>query len=142
MKRREKTIMLSAIFLSIVVVIGLLYYVFGDSKGSSISIDVKEEIPLPIVVIVSCQGEETVIYESDSITNTESKLASYSIKAEGAIWLMIGAEKYEILPFIDHVDLPIIEITGDATSLEVVAYTTLFQQSENTHSHTTIMIQG
>lgn len=141
MEKRERNILITVEIICVIIVIGLLYYVFGDLKGSSISIDVKEEIPLPIAVIVNYQGEETVIYESDSITSTESKFASYSINAEGAIWLMVGDEKYEILPFIDHVDLPIIEITGDATSLEVVAYTTLFQQNERGHVHTTVMIQ-
>ena len=81
------------------IVIGILIVLFGGTKSSSIMIDVKEEFP------------------------------NYSVVAEGTIWMLLGDEKYEILSYIDYADRPIIEITGDDTSLEVLAYTELFQDS-------------
>ena len=81
------------------IVIGILIVLFGGTKSSSIMIDVKEESP------------------------------NYSVVAEGTIWMLLGDEKYEILSYIDYADRPIIEITGDDTSLEVLAYTELFQDS-------------
>lgn len=141
MKNKENKIILIVICLLIALVIGILVSLFGGMKSSSIVIDVKEEIPLPISVVVECQGETTVIYESASIASTEAEFTSYSIRAEGVMWLMIGDKKYEILSFIDHVDSPIVEITGDSTSLEVVAYTTLFQTTKETYQSTTITIK-
>ncbi len=141
MKNKENKIILIVICLLIALVIGILVSLFGGMKSSSIVIDVKEEIPLPISVVVECQGETTVIYESASIASTEAEFTPYSISAEGVMWLMIGDKKYEILSFIDHVDSPIVEITGDSTSLEVVAYTTLFQTTKETYQSTTITIK-
>ena len=141
MKKKENMIILIVICLLLALVIGILVSLFDGMKSSSIAIDVKEEISLPISVVVECQGETIVIYESASIASTEAEFTPYSIRAEGSIWLMIDDKKYEILSFIDHADSPIVEIKGDATSLEVLAYTTLFQTTEETYQSTTITIE-
>ena len=61
--------------------------------------------------------------------DVKEEIPNYSVVAEGTIWMLLGDEKHEILSYIDYVDRPIIEITGDGTSLEVLAYTELFQDS-------------
>lgn len=141
MSKRSSLIVLSitaviAVILSIV----LLVYVFGGMKSSSVTIDVTEEISLPITIILECGQEKIVLYESDSIASTVTPFPSYNAEKEGAVWLVVGDEKYEILSYVDHVDSPIIEITGDATSLEVLAYTTLFQKNKEIFQSTKITI--
>lgn len=129
MEKREKKFLLITICLLVMIVIGILIVLFGGTKSSSIMIDVKEEIPLPISIVLECYDETIVLYESDSIVCIEEEFPNYSVVAEGTIWMLIGDEKYEILSYIDYADRPIIEITGDDTSLEVLAYTELFQDS-------------
>ncbi len=127
--------------IALVIVIGILVFLSIKIKSSSIMIDVKEEIQLPISVVLE-HGEETlVLYESDSIVSTKEEFTSDSDAADGAVWLIIGNQKYAVIPYIDRLDSPIIEITGDSTSLEVVAYTTMFQTNEDLYEYLTITIQ-
>lgn len=141
MEKKEKNILLIVACLLIVVVIGILVSVVGEMKTSSVVIDVKEEIPLPISIVLECGQETIVLYESDSIVSTTKAFPSYSDVTEGIVFLTIGDEKHEILSYIDHADRPIIEISGDGTSLEVHAYTTLFQTNKSGFQSSTITIQ-
>lgn len=140
MEKKEKNRLLIVACLLIVVVIGIVVSVFGEMKTSSVVIDVKEEIPLPISIVLECDQETIVLYESDSIASTTKQFPSYSDVTEGVIWLTIGDEKHEILSYIDPADRPIIQIAGDGTSLEVLAYTTLFQTNKSASQSSTITI--
>lgn len=140
MEKREKKIAFIIVALLIAAVIGIFVFLSIKIKSSSIMIDVKEEIQLPISVVLE-HGEETlVLYESDSIISTKEELISTPDAGEGVVWLIIGNQKYVVIDYLDHVDSPIIEITGDSTSLEVVAYTTMFQTNEDLYEYLTITI--
>lgn len=125
----------------IAVIIGIFVFLFGGLKSSSVTIDVKEEIPLPISIVLEYGQETIVLYESDTIITVVEELTDYSDVADGIIYLTIGDGKYEILSYLDRTDRPIIEIEGDAASLEVRAYTTLYQRDKTIYQSTTIPIQ-
>ena len=147
MRQKEKSILITTAALSMVLVVGLLFFVFGGSKSSSLVIDVKEEIPLPISIALEYGEKTLVLYESDTIASIEQEFSDYTSETEGVIWLTIGEKTYEILSYIDYADRPIVELTGDGTSLEVRAYTTLFQDttlfqtSKDTYQSTTITLE-
>lgn len=112
----------------------------GGAKGTSVTIVVEEEIKKPISIYVEAAGEEHKLYGNSTIESTEQRLAYNPAKTEGVVWLEIGEEKYEILSYLDYVDSPIIEITGDGTVLEVLVYTTLFPCDENYPGQSTTIV--
>lgn len=121
------------VFIAGVALAGLV----GGIKSSSVTINVEEEVSLPISIFLECNEETIVLYENDSIESTAERFPEYSAPAEGTIWLTIGDKKYEILSFLDHVNRPIVEITGDGTEFEVFVYTTLYQNSKDVISQST-----
>ena len=70
--------------------------------------------------------EEYKLYGNNTIESTQQPLPYNPARTEGVVWLEIEDEKYEILSYLDYVDSPIVEITGDGMVLEVRVYSTLF----------------
>ena len=111
-------------------------WLFGTTS-TSVTIMIEEEIQKPISIYVEAGGEEHKLYGNNTIESTQQTLPNNPARTEGIVWLQIGEEKYEILSYLDYVDSPIIEITGNDTVLEVRVYSTVF--SEDKVSQTTII---
>ena len=111
-------------------------WLFGTTS-TSVTIMIEEEIQKPISIYVEAGGEEYKLYGNNTIESTQQTLPNNPARTEGIVWLQIGEEKYEILSYLDYVDSPIIEITGNDTVLEVRVYSTVF--SEDKVSQTTII---
>ena len=102
-------------------------WIFG-TKTTSVTIVVEEEIQMPISIYVEAGEEEYKLYGNNTIESTQQPLPYNPARTEGVVWLEIEDEKYEILSYLDYVDSPIVEITGDGMVLEVRVYSTLFSE--------------
>ena len=102
-------------------------WLFGTTS-TSVTIMIEEEIQKPISIYVEAGGEEYKLYGNNTIESTQQPLPDNPARTEGVVWLEIEDEKYEILSYLDYVDSPIVEITGDGMVLEVRVYSTLFSE--------------
>ena len=116
-----------AVVLMFVVMGSLSGWIFG-TKTTSVTIMVEEEIQMPISIYVEAGEEEYKLYGNNTIESTQQPLPYNPARTEGVVWLEIEDEKYEILSYLDYVDSPIVEITGDGMVLEVRVYSTLFSE--------------
>lgn len=102
-------------------------WLFG-TKTTSVTIMVEEEIQKPVSIYVEAGGEVYKLYGNNTLESTQQPLPDNPARTEGVVWLEIGDEKYEILSYLDYVDDPIVEITGDGMVLEVRVYSTFFPE--------------
>lgn len=116
-----------AVVLLFVGVGSLSGWLFG-TKSTSVTIMVEEAIQKPISIYVEAGEEEYKLYGNNTIESTQQPLPYNPARTEGVVWLEIGDKKYEILSYLDYVDSPIVEITGDGRVLEVRVYSTLFPE--------------
>ena len=104
-------------------------WLFGTTD-TSVTIMVEEEIQTPISIYVEAGGEEYKLYGNNTIESTQQPLPYNPARTEGAVWLQIGEEKYEIFSYLDYVDSPIVEIVGNSTVLEVRVYSSFFPEKK------------
>lgn len=120
-----------AIVLAVVLVfvgMGSLSRWLLGTKTTSVTIMVEEEIQKPVSIYVEAGGEVYKLYGNNTLESTQQPLPDNPARTEGVVWLEIGDEKYEILSYLDYVDAPIVEITGDGMVLEVRVYSTFFPE--------------
>ena len=122
---------------AIVLAMAIVFVSMGAVSGwllgttsTSVTIMIEEEIQKPISIYVEAGGEEYKLYGNNTIESTQQPLPNNPARTEGVVWLQIGEEKYVILSYLDYVDSPIIEITGNDTVLEVRVYSTVFPEDK------------
>lgn len=135
---RQKESLLSCLKpFAIVLAVAIVFVSMGSvsrwllgTTDTSVTILIEEEIQKPISIYVEAGGEEYKLYGNNTIESTQQPLPNNPARTEGVVWLQIGEEKYVILSYLDYVDSPIIEITGNDTVLEVRVYSTVFPEDK------------